>query len=185
MGLGHYLFSFRGRINRARQWALLLVTLAHAIIIWTLFSFTIGFDTLFALVQGHTTAAAIIGSPQARMFGVIFCVLYVIVLYIAFAVTTKRLHDRNKSAWWLAIFFLLPLVLQLPALAHMPAMFAQLGAAMRAARDHLPPPPPLVEPASVVLTRLAATLISLWAFVELYCLRGTVGENRFGPDPLG
>ena len=24
----------------------------------------------------------------------------------------------------------------------------------------------------------------LWAFVELYCLRGTEGENRYGPDPL-
>ena len=29
-----------------------------------------------------------------------------------------------------------------------------------------------------------AALISLWAFVELYCLRGTVGDNRYGPDPL-
>ena len=27
--------------------------------------------------------------------------------------------------------------------------------------------------------------IQLWGFVELYCLRGTVGQNRFGPDPLG
>jgi len=26
--------------------------------------------------------------------------------------------------------------------------------------------------------------ISVWAFVELGCLRGTVGPNRYGPDPL-
>jgi uncharacterized membrane protein YhaH (DUF805 family) len=26
--------------------------------------------------------------------------------------------------------------------------------------------------------------ISVWAFVELGCLLGTVGPNRYGPDPL-
>jgi uncharacterized membrane protein YhaH (DUF805 family) len=25
---------------------------------------------------------------------------------------------------------------------------------------------------------------SIWSFVELGCLRGTMGANRFGPDPL-
>jgi uncharacterized membrane protein YhaH (DUF805 family) len=37
---------------------------------------------------------------------------------------------------------------------------------------------------AVMVCRLVATVLSIWAFVELYCLRGTVGENRFGPDPL-
>jgi uncharacterized membrane protein YhaH (DUF805 family) len=31
---------------------------------------------------------------------------------------------------------------------------------------------------------LAALAMLAWAFVELACLRGTTGENRFGPDPL-
>jgi uncharacterized membrane protein YhaH (DUF805 family) len=31
---------------------------------------------------------------------------------------------------------------------------------------------------------LASFAITVWAFVELGCLRGTVGPNRFGPDPL-
>jgi uncharacterized membrane protein YhaH (DUF805 family) len=26
--------------------------------------------------------------------------------------------------------------------------------------------------------------VLVWAFVELGCLRGTLGPNRFGPDPL-
>jgi uncharacterized membrane protein YhaH (DUF805 family) len=26
--------------------------------------------------------------------------------------------------------------------------------------------------------------LSLWGFVEMLCLRGTRGPNRFGPDPL-
>ena len=27
-------------------------------------------------------------------------------------------------------------------------------------------------------------VVALWFFVELGCLRGTVGPNRYGPDPL-
>lgn len=31
---------------------------------------------------------------------------------------------------------------------------------------------------------LASLAISIWALVELGFLRGTVGANRYGPDPL-
>jgi uncharacterized membrane protein YhaH (DUF805 family) len=27
--------------------------------------------------------------------------------------------------------------------------------------------------------------VGIWSFVELGCLRGTVGPNQHGPDPLG
>ena len=30
----------------------------------------------------------------------------------------------------------------------------------------------------------AASAIGVWAFVELACLRGTVGPNAYGPDPI-
>jgi uncharacterized membrane protein YhaH (DUF805 family) len=32
---------------------------------------------------------------------------------------------------------------------------------------------------------LAAAAIAIWGFVELGCLRGTPGPNRYGADPLG
>ena len=31
---------------------------------------------------------------------------------------------------------------------------------------------------------LVSFAITVWAFVELGCLRGTVGPNQYGPDPL-
>ena len=36
----------------------------------------------------------------------------------------------------------------------------------------------------LMVGRLVAAVLSIWGFVELYCLRGTVGDNRYGPDPL-
>jgi len=184
MGLGHYLFGFSGRINRAKQWAVLLVSLVHGVIVGLVFGFTLGGHTIVDVINGKTTVAAIAASPQGHLFGIIFCVLYAIGLYIGLAVMTKRLHDRNKSAWWLIVFFVAPLALQVPTLMAMPAMFAHLGAVIHAAQAHLPPPPQPVQPPLIVIARGAATIIGIWAFVELYILRGTVGENRYGPDPL-
>src|SRR5262249_37756998 len=107
MGLLHYLFGFSGRINRAKQWAVLLVALVHVIIIGFVFAFTVGFMVFVDLVQKKTTLPEVIASPQAHLFAIIFCVLYAIGFYIGLAVATKRLHDRNKSAWWLLIFIAL------------------------------------------------------------------------------
>jgi uncharacterized membrane protein YhaH (DUF805 family) len=73
------------------------------------------------------------------------------------ALGAKRLHDRNKSAWWLALFWLLPGVLQ--------GIGEQIGTA------------------GIVLS-IAAFAISIWGLVELGFLRGTVGPNQYGPDPL-
>jgi len=42
---------------------------------------------------------------------------------------------------------------------------------------------PQSNPMMTVL-RLVSLGLSLWGFVELYCLRGTTGANQYGPDPL-
>ena len=184
MSLFHYLFGFEGRANRAKQWALLLVSLVHIVLLWGVFAVTIGFPALMDFFRDKTSWAQFSGSPQAHLFGAAFVVLYLIGFYIGLAVTAKRLHDRNKSAWWLLIFIVLPVVLQIPAILFMPQQIAHLGAVLAAARAHQPPPMPPIEPPVTILLRGVAVLISLWAFVELYFFRGTAGENRFGPDPL-
>jgi uncharacterized membrane protein YhaH (DUF805 family) len=184
MGLFHYLFSFSGRINRAKQWAVLLVSLVHVAIIGFALSNTIGFAAIVDAARHKTSFATVFATPQAHLFGIIFLVLYVIGFYIGLAVTAKRLHDRNKSAWWLFIFIILPFALQIPAIMFMPTQFAHLAAVIHAAQAHQPVPPPPLEPPTTILLRGVAVLISLWAFVELYLFRGTVGENRYGPDPL-
>jgi uncharacterized membrane protein YhaH (DUF805 family) len=51
------------------------------------------------------------------------------------AVSVRRLHDLDRTGWWLLIF-LIPLI--------------------------------------------GGILLLVW-----FCMRGTVGSNRFGPDPLG
>jgi uncharacterized membrane protein YhaH (DUF805 family) len=85
-------------------------------------------------------------------------VLYVPLVWVGLAVATKRLHDRDKSAWWLLLFYALPAVL------------GNVGDAAGGIGGML---------------SLVGVAISIWAMVELGFLRGTPGPNRYGPDPLG
>jgi Protein of unknown function (DUF805) len=71
----------------------------------------------------------------------------------------KRLHDRDKSGWWFAPFFIAPGLLERLA-------------------DWLDNPP------LALLVSALSFGLSIWCFVELFCLRGIKGPNRFGSDPL-
>ena len=71
----------------------------------------------------------------------------------------KRLHDRDKSGWWILLFYLTPSV---------------LGSIANTSEQ------PLVG----FVFGVGSFVISIWALVELGFLRGTVGPNRYGPDPL-
>src|SRR2546430_13641751 len=88
----------------------------------------------------------------------IILVLYIPLIWIGLALSAKRLHDRDKSAWWLLVFYALPTILSTAA-------------------DR-------TEDVQFITLHLISFGITVWAFVELGCLRGTVGSNRYGPDPL-
>lgn len=77
------------------------------------------------------------------------------------ALAVRRLHDRGKSGWWLVAMYV-PLLLLSVLRAILEASNPDVGAGFS------------------VLT----LPFSLWIFVELGCLKGTTGPNRFGPDPL-
>lgn len=86
-------------------------------------------------------------------------VVIIVVLAAGLAVGVKRLHDRDKSGWWILLFYVTPLLLD--------------GIAE------------WIEGWPVALLRLANLAISVWALIELGIRRGTLGPNRFGDDPLG
>jgi uncharacterized membrane protein YhaH (DUF805 family) len=80
------------------------------------------------------------------------------------SITTERLHDRGKSAWWLVVFYLVPGVL---GQFGSTAWFA--GAAGTALH---------------FIAALSTFGLMIWGFAEIGCLRGTAGPNFYGPDPL-
>jgi uncharacterized membrane protein YhaH (DUF805 family) len=99
-------------------------------------------------------------------------IFQLLVLWPGIAVLIKRIHDRNKSG---ALVWALygPMI---PAL-----LLLILAVAVAASGDHAAAVG--LSVASGILWIVVA-LVSIWFFIEFGCLRGTVGANRFGPDPV-
>ena len=143
MNLGHLFFGFSGRINRAKFWIAVLVYVVVSIV----------FGVLNYIADQSTATQLVSG------------LVNLVVFISGLAVGVKRLHDRDKSGWYLLLFYIVPSVLIGMAFA--------LTVSME-------------DPAIIAgILDLIAFAISIWAFVELGCLRGTIGTNRFGLDPLG
>ena len=96
-------------------------------------------------------------------------VLMLVLLWPTLAVSERRLHDRGKSGWWLLLFFLAPIVLSAVKLS----LTGEMGV-----RGYARP-----TTAATVIS-LVSFVIILWGFIEMGLLRGTRGDNKYGPDPL-
>lgn len=173
-----YLFGFEGRINRAKYW------LAGLVILWLMVAFIgLVYSTLMIDFVAHA-----IGTPHGNgkvSFGIdlddIFLLLdpaawraltfaklpmvlvkgagMALFLWIFIATSVKRLHDRDKSAWWMVPFFALP------------NLYNHFS-------DALP------DSYFMLIPSLIMFVLMMWGFVELYFLRGSRKTNRFGPNPL-
>jgi len=128
------LFSFQGRINRAKYWIAVVVYGSLLIAI-----FGLGF-------YFHFSAWFIVAA-----------LLLILAMGISgIAVGIKRLHDRDKTGWWLLLFYLLPPVFD--------GLSRSIGFALA--------------------FHVASAAVSLWMLVEFGFLAGTSGPNQYGADPL-
>ena len=83
------LFSFQGRINRAKYWIATITYISMTIALVGL-GFFFRFDTIFFIIAA---------------------IVFIAMTVSGIAVGLKRLHDRDMSGWWLLVFYLLPAVL--------------------------------------------------------------------------
>jgi uncharacterized membrane protein YhaH (DUF805 family) len=169
MPLSTMLFSFSGRLNRARFWLASIVLSAVSsvlapihILFWILIATSpLSLAALIA-IKGWSAVPIAWGG---LLFGLFVYLLVscagLLVLFAGFAVAAKRLHDRDKSAWWLLLFYLVPWILG--------TIGFYIGA---------------IEVRVILGLGLAYFCIVIWYLVELGFLRGTTGPNRYGPDPL-
>jgi uncharacterized membrane protein YhaH (DUF805 family) len=145
------LFSFHGRINRGKYWLAVLIYM----VAWVVF-----IAAIFMWLGGLDTANLFSFAGTGLLIWLIGLILFVAGIWSGLAVGIKRLHDRDKSGWWILLFWLGPSVL-----SGWQTATPDLGGGF--------------------ILSLAAIAIGIWAFVELGCLRGTPGPNQYGPDPLG
>ena len=113
------------------------------------------------LVAFATWAGLLLCSLLAYSLGVwsavIILPLYVLVLWASLAASVRRIHDRGRSGWWLLVM-LGPVI-----------VFSALGASGTGAGGD---PSPFT---------ILAIPFSFWVLIDLGCMAGTPGPNRYGP----
>ena len=144
--------DFSGRAPRAEFWwfyLLLLVTIVIAAII-----------------------DSIIGSKVLGPYGIVACLAYLALLLPYIAVAVRRLHDTNRTGWWMAppiVLSVLGMVMMGPALVDPVAMSN---------------PAALAGMGTSLLLLLLAGIIGIVVLV-FFLLAGTNGPNKYGDDPYG
>jgi uncharacterized membrane protein YhaH (DUF805 family) len=149
MDLKSLLFAFDGRINRARYWFSLL--LCSGVLATFLAILLIAFNCL-----DPSDRRSLLGMLPVLLLA---APMVVVMIWVTAATMIKRLHDRNKSGWWIVPFLVLPGIVD--------RIDGRLAG------------PSLAYAISAIVAG-----VGVWCFVETLCLKGTDGSNRFGPDPL-
>jgi uncharacterized membrane protein YhaH (DUF805 family) len=161
-----FLFSFEGRISRARYWLAGLIILCWMIFVLMVLAAA---ATIFGI--GGPLAINVIGiaasvhfsddpASKASLFPQIVTIPMTFVFGWSYAAASiKRLHDRNKSGWWIVPFIVAD------------GLYGQFGDRLGGSY-------------AAVVIGLAVYIAFIWGFVEMCCLNGTRGPNRFGSDPL-
>ena len=171
-----FLFSFEGRINRAKYWYALFASSAACLVFLSILAFAIGhifgagiksinvdfnevltkFPSLPFSV-GFRDAAP---SPAATvLIYVMGTPIFVLGAWFLAATTVKRLHDRDKSWWWIVPFLIAPGLLD--------RLWDWID-----------------NPTAALVVSAIAFGLTVWCIVEMLFRRGTRGPNRFGPDLL-
>jgi uncharacterized membrane protein YhaH (DUF805 family) len=149
--------EFSGRSRRMEYWMFALFLFVMWIVLFGLFMVLAG-SALLSAAGGSPTGVFAAGGT-AMVLGLVICVVWLALLIPSIAVGVRRLHDTDRSGWWLGGYFLLAVVANVMRSS---TGSAGLGALL-----------------SIV------TLVYAIALLVFMCLDGTKGPNKYGADPKG
>ena len=192
--IGALAYGTAGRISRSDYWLALVAVSAVAAV------------QGLAMVAAKKLGVPVLGPIAGRIF---FVAWVATILLAATAVSIKRLHDRNRSAWIVVVPIAAVFAVLLAAgmLAVEPGDGGPFDRSQRAYNGvfagvfgGLTPAGPVLIVAFFrellkggmggsnlvfALGYLLALATSLWYLVEVGLRRGTVGGNTYGPEPQG
>jgi uncharacterized membrane protein YhaH (DUF805 family) len=156
--------DFSGRSRRMEFW------------MWKLFVFLVGmaFSVVMIAVGGASLAGgdpeSIAAAGGSMMIVMLVYLLFGLAVFIPdLAVTVRRLHDTNRTGWWILAPFV-PYAVGIAAIVGGGSTGAQDGATAGGVVG--------------LVAMLVAVVLGIVLLVFMF-LEGTRGPNRFGPDPKG
>jgi len=170
MNIKQLFFSFEGRIGRLHWWIAMLSVELLSSALATAGFWLVGEDPSYYWSDAKPT----------QNIALIELLAFTLTLRFALAVDIKRIHDRARSAYLLVPLYLFGLIA---------TYVDDKGRDIFILLDLFSPG--LGENHSLIVLVLLSglflvmLLFFLWMLIQLGFLRGTKGDNKYGPDPLG
>jgi uncharacterized membrane protein YhaH (DUF805 family) len=166
--------NFSGRASRAEFWWFFL------------FMFVIWMVAYFVLISSLIGAGASQAAPSAGLIGafggvgILLMLFWLAMIIPSIAVQVRRLHDTDRSGWWIGGFYLLYGLYLVLMLGSMRSMMVSQAAGT-------PPDPQQIMGGTFVVSMILGLVMFVYmiALIVFYCLAGTRGPNRYGEDPYG
>jgi len=157
--------DFQGRSRRMEFWM-------YNLGVWLLFvaltivAMVIGFGSMGMASQSQNPGAGLVGMMAGMgLLSIVFLILALGLFIPSIAVAVRRPHDTDRSGFWLLM----------PVGFYLVGMVISFAGAMN-------------QSSGVVAIGLIFSLLQFIASIVLlvfYCLPGTPGPNKYGPDPMG
>ncbi|MFZ1108106.1 MAG: DUF805 domain-containing protein [Rhodomicrobium sp.] len=160
-----WMFALEGRINRWKWWLGVFILAGVFIAISLVTGLAMGgILERYPEFQQHLNEPEWFNSKEAQPlisklvpWVIAPSLIFAVVMWSAFALSVKRLHDRGLSTW-------LILVVVLP--------FFGVGAG------------PSISENATRIALLLLTASAIWSVLQFGILKGETGPNRHGPDPV-
>ncbi len=171
-----------GRISRKSWWlgtvALIVVNIVISLLILPMVGMSMMPDMTALVANPASADAAAVSATIAdgmRRSAWISLVLFVIFAFPIYALGLKRRHDKDNAGMDLIVYLALTaLLLLIQALG--------IGWETTTVANGISLPAPAMW---LNILSLAVGIFALYLLVVLGFLRGTAGDNQYGPDPLG
>lgn len=161
-------FRFSGRASRSEFWWLFLAAFAAFVVAVKLDILFFGRGLIARIQVGDTTQYGVHGS------GPFSIALFLLSFLPVLAASVRRMHDRGRAGWWLAVPYLLFAGCILYAWLAFRGRTADATGTL-----HLSGPAAI--PGLVLL--FSGYAIMIWNFISLL-RRSQPGPNPYGPNPL-
>lgn len=156
--------DFSGRSRRMEFWMWQLFQLLVYVVVVVL-AMALGGGAMMMMGSG-ADPASLVAAGGAMMIVIMLYLLYCLAVFVpSIAVAVRRLHDTNRTGWWV-LAPLAPYVVMIVA-----------GAMVAASPDSAQ------VAGGIVLVSMIAVLVLAIVLLVFYFLEGTRGPNQYGPDP--
>lgn len=164
-------FRYFDRATRAEFWWLVLAALVLFTVAVELDILLFGRGTIGGMQVGDKVQYGIYGDGPISM------VVALLAFFPLLAATVRRLHDRGRSGWWVAVPYLL-FALGF-AYAYIAYRVLHVGNVDANGTVHFNG----LSAIPIIVLLFGGMGILIWNFISLL-LRSQTGPNRYGPNPL-